>query len=171
MLIFKIFYCLQSVNRINLLFFLYLFHIWAQCIKFSISILFSGLVCVSVVLSPSCSPQFHCPYLLPSSQFLLQYYIIYIYNSICARRHKHINFSASAQLNASQIAVMEGSHWRIWMVGPEILFLINQCCFLAFFCTKWLHKACSNPTNLTSARLHRSADGTGGGPTWRVQWT
>ena len=66
---------------------------------------------------------------------------IYIYNSVCARRHKHINSSPSAQLNATQIAVMKGSHWRTWMVGPDILFSIYQCCFLAVFCAKWLHKA------------------------------
>ena len=44
------------------------------------------------------------------------------------------------------------------MVGPEILFSIYQCCFLAGFCAKWLHKAGSNPTNLASAKLCRSAD-------------
>ena len=43
------------------------------------------------------------------------------------------------------------------MVGPEILFSIYQCCFLAGFCAKWLHKAGSSPTNLTSARLGRPA--------------
>ena len=37
------------------------------------------------------------------------------------------------------------------MVGPEILFSIYQCCFLEFYCVKWLHKAGSSPTNLTSA--------------------
>ena len=98
-------------------------------------------------------------------------FVMYIYNSVCALRHKHINSFASAQLNATQIAVMKGSHWRVWMVGPDILFSTYQCCFLAVFCAKWLHKAGSSPTNLTSARLRRSAGGTGGGPTWSVQWT
>ena len=36
--------------------------------------------------------------------------------------------------------------------------------FLAVFCAKWLHKAGSNPTNLVSAKLCRSAGWTGGGP-------
>ena len=39
---------------------------------------------------------------------------------------------ASAQLNATQIAVMKGSHWRIWMVGPEILFSTYQWFFWRF---------------------------------------
>ena len=93
------------------------------------------------------------------------YVNIYIYNSVCASRHKHINSFASAHLNASQIDVMKGSHWRKWMVGPEILFSIYQCCFLVVFCVKWLHKAVSNQTNLASAKLCRSAGGTRGGPT------
>ena len=42
------------------------------------------------------------------------------------------------------------------MVEPEILFSIYQCCFLAFFCTKWVHKAGSNPTNHASWKLCRS---------------
>ena len=59
--------------------------------------------------------------------------LIYKYTSVCARRHKHINSSASAHLNATQIAVIKGRLWRIWMVGPEFFFLIYQCCFLAVF--------------------------------------
>ena len=86
---------------------------------------------------------------------------IYIYNSVCARRHKHINFAASAQLNATQIAVMKGSHWRPWMDGPEIIFSIYQCCFLAGFSRSGSIKRFL--TQLTST-LRRSAGGTRGGP-------
>ena len=33
-----------------------------------------------------------------------------IYNSVCTRRHTHINSSASVSLNATKIAVMKVSH-------------------------------------------------------------
>ena len=58
-----------------------------------------------------------------------------IYNSVCALRHKHINSSANAQLNAAQTAGMKGSHWTTWMVGPDILFSIYQC-----YCWRFLHE-------------------------------
>ena len=45
--------------------------------------------------------------------------IFILSNLVCASRHKHINFSAGAHLNATQIAAMKGSHWRMWMVEPE----------------------------------------------------
>ena len=47
--------------------------------------------------------------------------------------YRHINFSAGAPLNATKIAVMKVSHVEVVRVGPELLFLVHKCCFLAFF--------------------------------------
>ena len=60
-----------------------------------------------------------------------------LYNSVCARRHKHINSSASAQLNATQIAVMKGSQkfyfrsinvafWRFFARSCSIKWVLTQ---------------------------------------------
>ena len=45
-----------------------------------------------------------------------------IYNSVSVRRHKQINSSVRAPLNATKIAVMKDIHWRARMVGPEFSF-------------------------------------------------
>ena len=63
---------------------------------------------------------------------------IYIYNSVCACRHIHINSFVSVPLNATKIAVMKCIHWRTAVVGPEFLFSIYKCWK---FCTKWPHVA------------------------------
>ena len=42
-----------------------------------------------------------------------------IYNSVCTRRHTHINSSASAPLKATKIAVMNVSHLGVTVVGSE----------------------------------------------------
>ena len=47
-----------------------------------------------------------------------------IHNSVCTRRHRHINSFTSASLNTTKIALMKVSHVGVGMVGPELLFLI-----------------------------------------------
>ena len=60
---------------------------------------------------------------------------LYIVDSVRPCRHIAIDSSASAPLNATEIAVMKVSHSRVVMFGPELLFLMYKCCFLACFCT------------------------------------
>ena len=57
------------------------------------------------------------------------YSVIYIYNSVLTRRHRHINSSASTPQNATKIAEMKVSHHGLEIVGPELLFSIYKCCF------------------------------------------
>ena len=64
--------------------------------------------------------------------------ILYIYNSVCTRRHKHINSSVSAPLNATKIDVMKGT-----IIAKGGL-SIYKCCFLAFCCARWLNKSGSS---------------------------
>ena len=54
-------------------------------------------------------------------------------NSVCTRRHIHIDSSAPAPLNAMRIAVMSGSFWRTWMVGLAFLFSIYKNLFFGVF--------------------------------------
>ena len=62
--------------------------------------------------------------------------LIYIYNSVLTRRHRHINSSASTPPNATKIAEMKVSHHGLEIVGPELLFSIYKCCFLEFVCAR-----------------------------------
>ena len=55
--------------------------------------------------------------------------LIYIYNSVLTRRHRHINSSASTPPDATKIAEMKVSHHGLEIVGPELLFSIYKCCF------------------------------------------
>ena len=55
-----------------------------------------------------------------------------LHNSVLTRRHRHINFSASAPLNATE-KLVKVSHHGVVIVGPELLFSIYRCCFLEFF--------------------------------------
>ena len=55
------------------------------------------------------------------------------YNSVCTRRHRHINPSAIAPQNATIIAVMKVSYHGVVIVGPELLSSIYKCCFLVVF--------------------------------------
>ena len=50
---------------------------------------------------------------------------LYIYNSVCARRHKYINSSVSAPLTSVKIAVIMGIYWRarIFIFQLELFFL------------------------------------------------
>ena len=77
-----------------------------------------------------------------------------------------VNSSASATLNATKVAVTNGSLRRTWMVGPEFLFFDIYVCFC--FLPEMGPQIGSSPTNLTSVRLCRSGGETGGGATWRV---
>ena len=77
-----------------------------------------------------------------------------------------VNSSASATLNATKVAVTNGSLGRTWMVGPEYLFFDIYVCFC--FLPEMGPQIGSRPTNLTSVRLCRSGGETGGGATWRV---
>ena len=56
-----------------------------------------------------------------------------IYHSVLTRRQRQINFYASTPLNATKIAVMNVSDVEVVRVGPELLFSIYKCCFLAFW--------------------------------------
>ena len=67
---------------------------------------------------------------------MIIYTIIYIYNSVLTRRHRHINSSASTPPNATKIAEMKVSHLGLEIVGPELLFSIYKCCFLEFVCAR-----------------------------------
>ena len=77
-----------------------------------------------------------------------------------------VNSSASATLNATKVAVTNGSLRRTWMAGPEFLFFDIYVCFC--FLPEMGPQIGSSPTNLTSVRLCRSGGETGGGATWRV---
>ena len=55
--------------------------------------------------------------------------VIYIYNSVLTRRHRHINFSASTPPNATKIYEMKVSHHGLEIVGPELLFSIYKMLF------------------------------------------
>ena len=67
-----------------------------------------------------------------------------LYNSVCVHRHKHINSSVSAPLNATRIAVMRGRYSLAEANGWARMFIFDlQMLKKALFCTKWLHKACS----------------------------
>ena len=50
-----------------------------------------------------------------------------------------VNFSASATLNATKVAVTNGSLRRTWMVGPDFFFSIYT--FVFVFCPKWVRKS------------------------------
>ena len=41
----------------------------------------------------------------------------------------HVNPSASGTLNATKVAVTNGSLWRTWMVGPEFFIFDLYVCF------------------------------------------
>ena len=55
--------------------------------------------------------------------------LIYIYNSVLTRRHRHSNSSASTPPNATKIAEMKVSQPGLVIVGPELLFSIYKCFF------------------------------------------
>ena len=59
---------------------------------------------------------------------------LYIYNSVLTCRQNITNSSASGPLNATKIAVKKVSDVDVCMFGPELLFLMYKCCFLASFC-------------------------------------
>ena len=60
--------------------------------------------------------------------------IYIIYNSVLTCRQNIINSSASASLNATEIAVKKVSDVAVCMFGPELQFSMYECCFLACFC-------------------------------------
>ena len=90
---------------------------------------------------------------------ILNNYFSISYNSVCARRHKHIDSSASTQLNATQIAVMTGSHWRTRNGRARNYIFYLSMLFFDFVCAKWLHKAGSNPTDWLSGHVARPTKG------------
>ena len=66
----------------------------------------------------------------------VEYYLIYIYNSVLTCRQHIINSSASAPPNATKIAVKKVSDVDVCMFGPELQFSMYKCCFLACFCAR-----------------------------------
>ena len=54
-----------------------------------------------------------------------------LYNSVLTCRHRPIHSSASAPLNATNVAAVNVSHVEEVRVGSELLFSIYKCCFLA----------------------------------------
>ena len=78
-----------------------------------------------------------------SKSHIYQYIYKILYNSVCARRHKHINCPMSAPLNATKIAVKKGIHRWMPMVGPEFFWDLQMLKKNGFF----LRKVCSSQTN------------------------
>ena len=71
-----------------------------------------------------------------STVYQIRYTIKHLYNSVFTCRHIAINSLASAPLNATKIPMMKVSHGRVVMFGPELLFLMYKCWFMACFCAR-----------------------------------
>ena len=69
-------------------------------------------------------------------------------------------------MNATTIAVMEVSHGRVVMFGPELLFSMYKCCFFACFCAR--QRAQRLRAELTLAQLREKLPN--GWTDWHQIW-